>query len=158
MLARTRQGFIAILLSVGFVLFLSLEQLQACGGNGNQHSRSQQSAFTPTSFQSASRIPYSLGQNTLTNTSPYSLGQQTALLNAVNQTDTLLNQVQQNTSSSMQNAVQSISQQQTGLQTFLKTAMQRQNGRLTPTQIRTLGQRETVIQKRLLLMQSNSGK
>ncbi len=90
--------------------------------------------------------PYSQSSVATAAQQPASLQQQAALVAKVQQTSASLASEQQTTSSSAQSSVlPTLQRKQLTVQNALQTTLQRGNGRLTRSQLQTLGRQESAI-------------
>jgi hypothetical protein len=132
MFAKTSLCAVALVAS-GALLFYA-HQADACHGSRGRHTHSQPS--TATAAQQ-----------------PASMQMQAALVAKVKQTTASLASVQPTSSSAQSSALPTLQRKQLAVQNALQTALQRGNGRLTRSQLKTIGKQESAIVAQLHAVQ-----
>jgi hypothetical protein len=135
MFTKMRLCAVAVM-AFGALLFYT-HQAGACHGKKGQHNSSQSSGATATQ-------------------QPASLQMQAALAAKVQQTSASLASVQQTSSSAQSSVLPTLQQKQLALENALQTTLQRGNGRLTRSQLHTLGRQESAIVGQLHAVQAST--
>jgi hypothetical protein len=125
----TKMRLYAVALAASGALLFYAQQAGACHGSygsKGQHTYSQSSVATAAQ-------------------QPASLQQQAALVAKVQRTSASLASMQQTASSTQSAVLPTLQRKQLAVQNALRTRLQRGNGRLTRSQLQTLGRQESAI-------------